>query len=154
MININELRLGNLVYKADTDTVLTVESMMGVSQTIIVVESNVVYKPEDLNPIIICGDTLERFKPHNITTKLMNDHEHEVRRVYRVDSEQVLKVCFVTEDYEGNGLSYYRLRLNDDNVSLFSLTRLRYIHQLQNLVYCLTGKEFKDIAEKETPLQV
>lgn len=131
MINPKELRIGNLVWETrivdpspeDLQSI-TVGAINGIYNTVYDNEDNI-YGPEDIYPIPLTPEWLQRMD------LVKESYLH--RPVYKISQTD------------------YYLRWEDDvvDVSIEDLNghkhyfryALKYVHQLQNLYFSLTGKE-------------
>lgn len=142
-MEITELRIGNLVDWATSGAtgepqVLTIAGIVACSEDgeIIVefdnIKSNNPYGYEDCNacdlrPIPLTEDWLHKCGIEKISGQ-------NIWNVYAMD-------CFLIEETSNKNEFYFRLRVNPN--TSYGIIVVKYVHQLQNLIFAMTGAELK-----------
>jgi len=73
--------------------------------------------------------------------RTVNRYESEVRYIGKrlVEKMYDFEVCFVTSNYGGEPYYSWKIKIDNEDVSLYY--KLEFIHQLQNIFHALTGEE-------------
>lgn len=132
MININELRIGNLVSTSFKDDVLWI---MGVRTQkvkndyfeLVFLSDEISYLPTHIEPIPISKEYLDKF---GFTYIFDNIYCNSTEKVHF----DIRKVIFDETDITNNG---WYLCIDEE----IHYQKIKFIHQLQNIYFLLTGTE-------------
>jgi hypothetical protein len=127
----NELRIGNLVNYNNL-----ANSVRGIDETYIELFDNTYAYIDNIEPIPLTGDWLEKFGFKSIDKQSNLFYSSKLIRITLPTSRCTSGVCYVS--VRGckvfNNENYFRAGIN---------LKIKYVHQLQNLYFVLTGKELK-----------
>jgi hypothetical protein len=131
-----DFRIGNYVKYVD-GRIGTIEAGIGSSKIRVKLEhSSLTTPPELLEPVYLSNEILSKY------AELVN----KVSGTFRIDLPTRNEVLFLSLKEVGNSKPYY--------VDLFSFgtsKRIRlvhYLHDIQNIVYCLTSNELQPVSNK------
>lgn len=130
MIKANELRIGNLLYKCFyTNGVEDRREIIDVKEII----NDPVHWEANYEPISLTEEWLLKFGAEKLTS-----------RTFRI-----FNYVLVYHD----GEEYYQIGIQFPNSPIIHLANIKFVHQLQNLYFALTGEELKrnPMDEKHTP---
>lgn len=140
MINATDLRIGNAVFKKDA---LINGSDIQIKERLHLITAYDIYHiiedgdPTN-HPIPLNPEWLERCGFNQVETIQRNQYEVEERYTIRTD-ETNISYGFVTETYGGDPEKRTRFRFSEYTIDV--LKAIRFVHQLQNLYFALTGEE-------------
>jgi hypothetical protein len=121
-MNANELRLGNLIWDCDENTFYPIEEIKKNTQAnICVIYRNGSFMSIDINPIPITFKWLSKFG------FIYDDNWHWQLGINPFTKDYLLDLCWI----DGDEFPFYRN----------GFFKIKYIHQLQNLYFTLTGEE-------------
>lgn len=124
-MNTNELRIGNLVNISEEDKVITG-----------IMKGGVYFGEHGF-----CANIIDFIQPIPLTEEwlLKFGFEH-----HKADKSDVYKLNkFIYAVYVNEGKFKGKRFFNVLNISFKDFERLKYVHQLQNLYFALTGEELK-----------
>jgi len=131
-----DFRIGNYVKYVD-GRIGTIEAGIGSSKIRVKLEhSSLTTPPELLEPVYLSKEVLSNY------AELVNT----VSGTFRIDLPTRAEVLFLSLKEVGNGKPYI--------VDLFSfgtsktIRMVHYLHDIQNIVYCLTGYELQPVSTK------
>ncbi|HJH64754.1 MAG TPA: hypothetical protein OIM59_09030 [Bacteroides mediterraneensis] len=133
MINTKELRLGNWVYKVDSNGNKTQKKVFSIQENYVSLEK------QRGNP---CYKTL--VEPIQLTEDILvnSGFEYVKNRYYALDLKNNLAIGFI----DGRVLMFLIDGEGDLGFKVMRSTRIiSYVHELQNLYYDLTGNELNII---------
>ena len=133
----SDFRLGNYVKETITGRIGLIQAGIGSAKVRVKLEhSNITCPPELLAPVYLDTETLLKY------SKCVNN----VSKTYKVDLPNRNDVLFLSLREVGNAKPYI--------VNLFSMgtsktiKEIFFLHELQNIVHCLTGVELQSVSDK------
>jgi hypothetical protein len=141
MLKANELRIGNLILKGDI-----ICSVIGLRDNIVFAQGikneNIFYreKSSDFQPIPLNEEWLLKFGFHKAERKGRYGY---IYKICEIDS------CWCVEkDWREDSSHFFGIEYTDTVEELMNRSfnfsyELRYIHQLQNLIFALKGEELQ-----------
>lgn len=147
MIQINELRLGNLLLSDGNTCVVTSISKNNVGLELLLPDEGAQITHENLEYLPLSEEWMNTFAGNETGAITMSELERTTDssdiiilstiECYLHD-EGFLRVCAYEYDKEPDG----SLNISDDVITL-GYKHIRYVHQLQNLYFDLCGKELR-----------
>ncbi len=140
MVNANELRIGNLLYfnanlfEGQKNKIVEIETINKDFVTDTINKNTVIGGYENYQPILLDEEWLKKFG--------FNYFKHESPLNAKLYADETWDFCVLKED----GAYFYAEQENEDSL-YFTVKWIRYVHQLQNLYFALTGEEIKLIIE-------
>lgn len=126
-INIKELRVGNWLLKDDNPKLLLMAGFL-----------DVYHFPSHFKPIELTPKLLENFW---FERKSFNDHL--IAYLFYPDIKDNKYIfCIYPSDITNDNFEF---RITVDNIYFREIISIKYLHQLQNIFYSLTGIELNDI---------